>query len=77
MGFSKQEYWSELPFLSAVDLLNPKMEPISPAWQVDSLPLSHLGSPAKLNTSIQRCAWGHNYNLYITGVALFFQKCVP
>ena len=52
MGFSKQEYWSELPFLSAVDLLSPKMEPISPAWQVDSLPLRHLGSPAKLNTSI-------------------------
>ena len=27
------------------DLPNPEIEPASPAWQMDSLLLSHLGSP--------------------------------
>ena len=26
------------------DLLDPRLEPTPPAWQADSLPLSHLGS---------------------------------
>ena len=30
MGFSKQEYWSGLPFPSPVDLPNPGIEPGSP-----------------------------------------------
>ena len=33
-----QEYWSGLPFPSAEDLLNPGIEPGSPALQADSLP---------------------------------------
>ena len=41
MGFLRQEYWSGLPFPSPGDLPNPGMEPRSPAWQADSLPLSH------------------------------------
>ena len=31
MGFPKQEYWSGLPFPSPGDLLNPGIEPRSPA----------------------------------------------
>ena len=31
MGFSKQEYWSGLPLPSPRDLLDPGMEPVSPA----------------------------------------------
>ena len=31
MGFSRQEYWSGLPFPSPRDLLDPGMEPTSPA----------------------------------------------
>ena len=38
MGFSKQEYWSGLPFLSSRDLPDPGMEPRSPALQENSLP---------------------------------------
>ena len=38
MGFSRQEYWSGLPFPSPGDLPNPEMEPGSPALQADSLP---------------------------------------
>ena len=37
LGFSKQEYWSGLPFLSPGDLLDPGIEPRSPALQADSL----------------------------------------
>ena len=38
MGFSRQEYWSGLPFPSPGDLSNPGIEPGSPALQADSLP---------------------------------------
>ena len=31
MGFSRQEYWSELPFSSPEDLPGPGIEPTSPA----------------------------------------------
>ena len=44
MGFSKQEYWSELPFPSPRDLPNPGIKSISPALQMDSLPLSYQRS---------------------------------
>ena len=45
MGFSRQEYWSGLPFPFPWDLPNPGIEPRSPALQVNSLLLSHQGSP--------------------------------
>ena len=45
MEFSRQEYWSGLPFHPPGDLPDPGIEPLSPKWQADSLPLSHLGSP--------------------------------
>ena len=37
MEFSRQEYWSGLPFLSLGDLPKPGIEPESPALQADSL----------------------------------------
>ena len=46
MGFPKQEFWSGLPFSSPGDLPDPGIEPASPAWQADSLPLSHQGGPS-------------------------------
>ena len=45
MGFPRQEYWSGLSFPSPGDLPDPGTEPSSPAWQVDSFPLSHLEGP--------------------------------
>ena len=47
MGFSRQEYWSGLPCSPPGDLSNPGIKPaslVSHALQMDSLPLSHLGS---------------------------------
>ena len=38
-GFSRQEYWSGLPFPSPEAL--PGIERASPAWQTDSLSLGH------------------------------------
>ena len=37
MGFSRQEYWSGLPFPSPGDLPDPGTEPGSPALQADVL----------------------------------------
>ena len=45
MGFSRQEYWSSLPFPSPGDLLDPGIEPRSPSLQVDSLPSEPPGKP--------------------------------
>ena len=36
MGFSRQDYWSGLPFTSPRDLPDPGIEPRSPALQADS-----------------------------------------
>ena len=38
MEFSRQEYWSGLPFPSPGDLPDPGIEPGSPALQTGSLP---------------------------------------
>ena len=38
MGFSRQEYWSGLPFPSPGDPPDPGTEPRSPALQADCLP---------------------------------------
>ena len=39
MGFSRQKYWSKLPFPTPGDLLDPGIEPRSAASQADSLPI--------------------------------------
>ena len=41
MGFSRQGYWSGLPFPSPGDLSDSGIEPRSPALQVESEPLGH------------------------------------
>ena len=46
MGFSRQEYWSGLPFPSPEDLLDSGIEPWSPALQTDSLPFELQGNPS-------------------------------
>ena len=50
MEFSRQEYWSGMPFPSLGDLPNPEIELMSlclPYWQADSLSLAPLGKPKK------------------------------
>ena len=45
MKFSRQEYWSWLPFPSPGALPDPGIEPLSPALQANSLPPEPLGKP--------------------------------
>ena len=45
MEFSRQEYWSGLPFPSPGDLPNPGIEPESPALEADTLPSEPPGKP--------------------------------
>ena len=45
MEYFRQESWSGLSFPLPGDLPDPGIEPMSPALQENSLPLSHQGSP--------------------------------
>ena len=45
MGFSRQEYWSGLPFPSPGDSPDPEIRPKSPAMQADSLASEIPGKP--------------------------------
>ena len=45
MGFTRQEYWSGLPFPSPRNLPDPGIEPGSPALQADPLPTELWGKP--------------------------------
>ena len=53
MGFSRQEYWSGLPFSSPGGLPDPGSEPRSPALQAGSLPSGTPGKP-KVNVKSNR-----------------------
>ena len=63
MGFSRQEYWSELPFPSPGDLPNPGIEPGSPTLWADT-----LTSEPPRNTNHQ----GDNKFYFISVLFLFF-----
>ena len=59
-GFPRQGYWSGLPFPSPGDLPDAGIEPtslMSPALQVDSFPLSHLGSPQETVEQLKNSAF--------------------
>ena len=47
MGFSRQEYWSGLPFPLPGDLPDPGIKPRSPALQADCLSPESLGGEPK------------------------------
>ena len=54
MGFSRQEYWSGLPFPSLGDLPNAGIEPGSPALWADALPSE---PPGKSQVGREACYW--------------------
>ena len=49
MGFSRQEYWSGLPFPSPGDIPNPGFEPGSPTLWADALPSEPPGKSYSLD----------------------------
>ena len=71
MGFSRQGYWSGLPFPTLGDLPDQRSNSrlsFLLHWQVDSLPLHHLGSPE---------AWLHSYSYHIYVCLLNILCCSP
>ena len=70
MGFSRQEYWSGLPFPSPGDLPNPGIKPRSPALQADALTSEPPGKTAvifymiSLRFSILGSSSAQCYTLY-------------
>ena len=68
MGFPRQEYWSGLPSPSPGDLPDSGIKLASPAWQADSLPLSHQ-EHSKVNhystfTVLYMYSTVHHYNSF-------------
>ena len=51
MGFSRQEYWSGLPFPSPGDLPDPGIEPGSPALEADALTSEPPGKPKQTKSA--------------------------
>ena len=62
MGFLRQEYWRELPFLSPEDLHDPGIKPGSPALQIDSLPTE---PPWKPQTTISPSNFTTGHILFV------------
>ena len=66
MGFSRQEYWSGLPFPLPEDLPDPGIEPGSPTCRQMLYHLSHQGSPKTKETALNQHVsnktdnWLHN-----------------
>ena len=58
MGFSRQEYWSGLPYPAPADLPDPGIEPWSPTLQTDSLPSEPPGKPGANPAQKQACPQG-------------------
>ena len=55
--FSKQEYWSGLPFPSPEDLPEPGIEPWFPALWADSLPAEPPGKPKNTEVDSLPLLW--------------------
>ena len=87
MRFSRPKYWGGLPFSPPGDLPNPGIKPespMAPALQVDSLPLSHQGSPCCLicyyksflsiyqDTKVN--VWWFYLQLYMLHITLFWKS---
>jgi len=53
MEFSRQQYWSGLPFPSPEDLPDPGIEPWSPKLQADALPSEPQGNSNKQFTNMK------------------------
>ena len=74
MGFSRQKYWSGLPYPSPGDPPNPEIKPGSPALQADSLLIEPPGNPYFINSTPDLIWISPNFPLMST---LFVQGSNP
>ena len=76
MGYSRQEYWSGLPFPSPGDLPDPGIEPRSPAFQADTLPSEPPQKPVHsmvLGNCIIKCI--HHYSIIHSSFTVLKISC--
>ena len=71
MGFSRQGYWTGLPFLSPGDLSNPGIEPRSLALQADTLPSEPAGKPT---TCYRKGEMDKSFKLQLTMIIHTYMK---
>ena len=62
MGFSRQEYWSGLPFSSPGDLPDPGIKLRSPASQADSLLTESPGKPIRSMDAGVKSLWRPSFD---------------
>ena len=67
--FSRQEYWSGLPFPSPGDLLNPRIRPKFATLQADALPSEPLGNPFRSGKD-----WLFSLSNYFEGLSHCFLR---
>ena len=58
LGFSRQEYWSGLPFPSPGDIPDPGIKPRSPALEADALTSEPPEKPLPGGVSYKECFIG-------------------
>ena len=73
--FSRQEYWSSLPWPPPGDFPNPEIEPRSPTLQADSLPSQPPGKP--IHTHTHTCIDWCTYPLVPTQSYVQRKKIIP
>ena len=73
MGFSREEYWSGLPFPSLGDLPNLEIEMGSPALQTDSLPSEPPGKPHLINKCYLLLLFLSSFNTLKLSLIPFFK----
>ena len=74
MGFSRQEYWSGLPFPSPGDLPDPGIKLRSPAFRADALPSEPPGNPSTLPRGA--CSLGSPHHPKYFGFKVTFRMCI-
>ena len=72
-GFSRQEYWSGLPFPSPGDLPDPGIKPGSPALEANALTSEPPRKPAQSHRKHQ--FWWRRKRVYLRQVSHIFPWC--
>ena len=78
MGYSRQEYWSGLPFPSPGNLPDPGIEPRAPTLQADSLPYESPKKPS-FDLSLNQTLTFPNFKAFLiqdfdSVLSLYLQK---
>ena len=68
MGFSRQEYWTGLPYPSPGSLPNPGTELRSSAWYADALTFEPPGKPHQFGPGCRKGNFAGGTNKMIKGV---------